>query len=159
MGRHAAPSDDEPEVDEAESTDSETTDSETTASESVTVPLGDVADAVRPAGSRPLPGPRGRHSHPDDDDDDPADVAPKRERATAADLRLLRTDAALRSRVVAAIVVPFVVYVLVLLAIGRMDAFAVWVWVPLITAGIGAGLLLDAAHSKEKKAAGRPEGQ
>jgi len=152
MGRHAAHSEDEPEVE---------------ASERVTVPLGNVASDVteppRPPGSRPLPGPRGRHAHPDDDesDDDESDEASqsdgtpakKREGTTAADLRLLRTDPALRSRVIAAVVVPFVVYVVILLAIGRMDAFAVWVWIPLITAGIGGGLLLDAAHSKEKKSA------
>lgn len=151
MGRHAADSDDEAEVDDADR---------------VTVPLGGVtpeapeateaAEAARPPGSRPQPGPRGRHAHPDDDDDDDDDepAATKREGTTAADLRLLRTDPALRSRVAAAVVVPFVVYVVILLGIGRMDAFAVWVWIPLITAGIGGGLLLDAAHSKEKKAAG-----
>ena len=145
MGRHAAPSEDEPDL---------------TVAEQPTVPLVDASIAARPAGSRPLPKPRGRHAHPDDDgldDDDLEDVVParmKRQSATAADLRLLRTDAALRKRVIAAVVVPFVLYVVVLLVIGRTDAFAVWVWLPLITAGIGGGLLLDAAHAKRKKAGG-----
>ena len=76
----------------------------------------------------------------------------RREGATAADLRLLRTEPALRHRVIAAVLVPFVLYFAVLLAIGRTDAFAVWVWLPLIAAGIGGGLLLDSAHAKLKKA-------
>ena len=158
MGRHAAP-DDEPEL---------------AVPEQLTVPFSEaVASSLRPAGSRPLPRPRGRHSHPDESDDDlvtaiaQADTEPvppppatrsvpaapaavRKEGTTAADIRLLRTDAALRSRVIAAVVVPFVLYVLVLLAIGRMDAFAVWVWVPLVTAGIGGGLLLDKAHAQDK---------
>ena len=54
---------------------------------------------------------------------------------------------------IAAVVVPFVLYFAVLVAIGRTDAFAVWVWLPLITAGIGGGLLLDSAHAKRKKTA------
>jgi hypothetical protein len=147
MGRHAAPSDDEP--------DSE-------AADAVTERLPSSADVLvepRPAGSRPLPGPRGRHSHPDDDDDESgADAAGSvtaqehlRRGATAADLRLLRSDPSLRNRVIAAVLVPFVLYFVILLAIGRTGAFAVWVWLPLISAGIGGGLLLDAAHAKAKK--------
>lgn len=145
MGRHAAPSEDEPEVAEADQ---------------VTVPL---AAEARPPGSRPLPRPRGRHSHPDDDDEDDAPAAAvatlepeptprfKREGATAADLRLLRSDSALRNRVIAAVIVPFVLYTVILLIVGRLDAFAVWVWLPLISAGISGGLLLDRAHAKSKK--------
>ena len=151
----------------------------------------------RPPGARPLPVPRGRHSHPDDDEEtEETDVLPsatatsalaepaaepmsaptsaqtptpaptlaptpastatparaRREGGTAADWRLLRTDSALRNRVIAAALVPFVLYAVVLVVIGRTDTFAVWVWLPLITAGIGSGLLLDAAHARARKA-------
>ncbi|MCW2497498.1 hypothetical protein, partial [Jatrophihabitans sp.] len=71
-----------------------------------------------------------------------------KEKPSQADLRLLRTDAALRNRVIAAVVVPFLLFVVVLLAIGRLDAFAVWLWLPLITAGVVGGLLLDGAHNR-----------
>ena len=83
--------------------------------------------------------------------------AARKEGATAADWRLMRTDSALRSRVIAAVVAPFVLYFLVLAVIGRLDATAVWIWLPLITAGITAGVLLDKAHAKSVKAATAPE--
>ena len=79
-----------------------------------------------------------------------APSAAKKERATAADWRLLRSDSALRNRVIAAVVAPFVLFVFVLAVIGRLDAVAVWIWLPLICAGIGAGLLLDKAHAKAR---------
>ena len=75
------------------------------------------------------------------------------EGSTAADLRLLRSDPSLRNRVMAAVVVPFVLFFGVLAAIGRIDAAAVWIWLPLIAAGLGVGLLLDAGHAKAKSAA------
>lgn len=65
-----------------------------------------------------------------------------------SDLVLLRTDPAARARVIAAVVVPFVLYVGVLLVIGSLDlrTALIWIWVPLISAGIVAGLILDLAH-------------
>jgi hypothetical protein len=146
MGRHAASGDDEP----------------------LSAAAVDVAASAipRPPGSRPLPQPRGRHSVDDEDtngEDSPGtngdgdSAAPaavvsstKRENASQADLRLLRTDAALRNRVIAAVIVPFVLYCVVLLSIGRLNAFAVWVWLPMITAGVTGGLLLDGAHKKNR---------
>ena len=165
MGRHAAP-DDEPEVVAEQPTIRFAT---------------AVDNSLRPPGSRPLPVPRGRHSQPDEDEDEGVDEvdavavfaavaqadtepvpvpetvpraessAAKNERATAADIRLLRTDSALRARVIAALVVPFVLYTVVLVFVGRVDTWAVWIWLPLITAGVGAGVLLDKAHAREKK--------
>lgn len=141
MGRHAAPGDDEPDSDAAEA------EAEPPAGTS------DVLLDERTADSRPTP--RGRHARPDDDEDVVTGEAeadtetPRKHRgATAADLRLLRADPALRKRVIAAVLAPFLVYLLVLLVIGQVGAFAVWVWLPLITAGVGVGVLLDAAHAK-----------
>lgn len=66
----------------------------------------------------------------------------------ASDLALLRAHTALRARVLAAILVPFLVYtvVLVVTAHSGLRTFLIWIWVPLVTAGVLAGLLLDAAH-------------
>ena len=72
----------------------------------------------------------------------------RRASGARADLRLLREHSALRARCLAAIVVPFVLYVLVLIVIGRTEVFLLWVWVPMITAGVLFGGLLDAAHRR-----------
>ncbi|MEO9139142.1 MAG: hypothetical protein ABI345_08755 [Jatrophihabitans sp.] len=66
----------------------------------------------------------------------------------ASDLALLRANSALRARVMAAVLVPFLVYAGVLLVIDTrgLRTFLIWIWIPLVTAGVLAGLLLDAAH-------------
>jgi hypothetical protein len=162
MARHAASSDDEP-VARAAPIFAPLSRAHLNIAQQTTEPVPPVAPVDAPAeapaeavpvrepGSRPLPRPRGRHSHPDEEDDGDIAGPAKRKGATAADLRLLRSDSSLRSRVVSAVVLPFLLYFCVLWAIGRLDAFAVWVWLPLITAGLGAGLLLDAAHAKAKR--------
>jgi hypothetical protein len=81
----------------------------------------------------------------------------RKQGATAADLHLLRTDPALRNRVIAAVVVPFVLFFVVLVLLGRLDAFAVWIWLPLISAGLGAGVLLDTGHARLKAVDERQE--
>ena len=83
----------------------------------------------------------------------PPPARTRKQSATAADLHLLRTDPALRNRVIAAAVVPFVLFFAVLVLVGRLDAFAVWIWLPLISAGIGAGVLLDTGHAKARSSA------
>jgi hypothetical protein len=86
-----------------------------------------------------------------------AEPAPVKARAgggnhsTAADLALLRESSELRARVIAAIVAPFVLYTAVLYLIGAMDVYFIWVWIPLVTAGVLAGSLLDAAHRRHSK--------
>lgn len=129
----------------------------------------------------------GRHSAPDDGEDaaDPADGAsidtlladdaaqgrhavsdaPAAERgagghSTAADLALLRAQPQLRLRCAAAVLVPFVLYVAVLLAMGAQPrSYLVFVFIPLISAGLLVGALLDSAHrrrERERAAAGGP---
>jgi hypothetical protein len=72
----------------------------------------------------------------------------KGNQSTAADLELLREHSDVRARVIAAIIVPFVLYTVVLYAIGAMHVYFIWIWIPLVTAGVVAGSILDAAHRK-----------
>lgn len=79
----------------------------------------------------------------------PAPRRPRGSQATAADLALLRRQPAVRNRVIAAVVVPFVLYVAALLIIGAAAGqYLLWLWIPLVTAGVGGGLILDTAHRK-----------
>jgi hypothetical protein len=123
----------------------------------------------------------GRHSAPDDGDsavdtavDDaaaidtlPADDAPQGRHAqderpaskrgagghsTAADLALLRSQPQLRLRCIAAALVPFVVYVAVLLVVGAQPrSYLLFVFIPLISAGLLVGALLDSAHRRRER--------
>jgi hypothetical protein len=97
----------------------------------------------------------GRHSAPDDDEDDElVAVSTAPARGTNADLHLLRDSAALRARCTAAIVVPFALFVAVLLVAGRIDEFLLWVWIPTVIAGVLFGLFLDLAHRKHGSGGG-----
>jgi hypothetical protein len=86
---------------------------------------------------------------------------------TRADVRLVRRDRALLARCVAALVVPFVCYALVLLVIGnvgdgRLRDFFIWLWIPALIAGALLGAFLDAAHRRtqvEPDNARQPEPQ
>ena len=113
----------------------------------------------------------GRHSAPDDEDDDasvlavatapavpPAGHAGRHERdepparnaarGAQADLHLLRESSTLRARCAGGVVVPFVLFVVVLLAVGDLGAFLLWMWVPTIAAGLLVGTFLDLAHRR-----------
>jgi hypothetical protein len=68
--------------------------------------------------------------------------------STAEDLALLRAHADVRNRVIAAMVVPLVLYAAALLLTGKIDLFLIWAWAPIVTAGVIAGSILDAAHRK-----------
>lgn len=78
----------------------------------------------------------------------------KGNQSTAADLELLRTHSAVRARVIAAVVAPFVIYTLAMYLGRTLDVYFIWVWLPLVTAGILAGSILDSAHRKQEKRAG-----
>ena len=82
----------------------------------------------------------GRHSAPGEDDD--IDVA-LAELGTRGDLQLLREHPAIRARCIAAALVPFALYTVGMIAAGAARDFAVWVWVPIVVAGICVGLVLD----------------
>ena len=72
----------------------------------------------------------------------------KGNQSTAADLELLRAHSDVRARVIAAVVAPFVIYTLAMYLGGALDGYFFWVWLPLVTAGVLAGSILDAAHRR-----------
>lgn len=88
----------------------------------------------------------------DDEGSAPGPVAtPRRERTgtAAADFALVRSNRALRARCAAAALAPFVVYVVVLLIVGAQTrTYLLFIFIPLITAGLAVGALLDAAHRR-----------
>lgn len=79
-------------------------------------------------------------------------------RAGHSDLMLLRTHAEVRARVAAAVLVPFVLYVLVLFAVGSFElrVFLIWIWIPLVSAGVLGGYFLDAGHRAHDGDASEP---
>jgi hypothetical protein len=72
---------------------------------------------------------------------------------THADLHLLRSIPGLRARALAAVVVPFLLYTVLLIILGRTDVYLIWLWVPTIVAGVLVGHFLDLAHKAREKAA------
>lgn len=118
----------------------------------------------------------GRHARPDDDEEiehggppgtalhvvavaspvpkpQPSGQVAKGNQSTAADLELLRTRSDVRARVIAAVIAPFVIYTLAMYLIGATGVYFIWVWLPLVTAGVLAGSILDAAHRKRARGA------
>jgi hypothetical protein len=71
--------------------------------------------------------------------------------ATSADLALLREHSEVRNRVIAAVVAPFVLYTVIMYLIDAVNVYFIWVWIPLVTAGIVGGSILDAAHRRRAK--------
>lgn len=94
--------------------------------------------------------PWGRHAGDDvaelDQGAEPAAAEPHT--GTRGDLHLLRESSALRMRCAAAVLVPFVIYTVVLVAIGRTDVYLIWLWIPTILAGVLIGAFLDFAHRR-----------
>jgi hypothetical protein len=102
----------------------------------------DVASVPRPAPAPP--------STPPPSTSPPSTSPPsgKGSHSTAADLALLRQHSDVRARVVAAVVVPFVLYTAVMYLIGALNVYLIWVWIPLVTAGVLGGSILDAEHRR-----------
>ena len=63
----------------------------------------------------------------------------------------MRTHSALRARVIAAAIVPFLLYTAVMYVLSAFDVYVIWVWIPLVSAGVLAGSFLDAAHRRQAK--------
>jgi hypothetical protein len=115
----------------------------------------DDADVVTAATAVDTAPPRGRHARPDEDDDGAASVdlqadahVGKGNQSTAADLALLREHSDVRARVIAAAVAPLVLYTVALYLAAGFGVYFIWIWVPLVTSGILAGRILDAAHRR-----------
>lgn len=79
---------------------------------------------------------------------------------SAADLQLVRSHRGALAACAAAVVLPFVVEIVVLLALGTLDRHSVlvWLWAPLVVAGVLLGTSLDIAHRRVSLAAARPAG-
>jgi hypothetical protein len=78
-----------------------------------------------------------------------APKATKGSTSTAADLALIRHHPEVRNRVLGAVLAPFVLYAVVLLVAGAAGVtYLLWIWIPLISAGVLAGLVLDRAHKQ-----------
>jgi hypothetical protein len=71
--------------------------------------------------------------------------------STAEDIALLRERSDVRNRVIAAAVVPFVLYAAVLLSTGSVGVILIWAWIPFVTAGVLAGSIVDAAHRNRSR--------
>jgi hypothetical protein len=85
---------------------------------------------------------------------DTAPAEPVRtESDTQADLRLLRESNAVRAQCLAALVVSFALYTVVLLVISHLGSYLFWIWVPIVLAGVLVGAVLDTAHKRERRSA------
>jgi hypothetical protein len=77
---------------------------------------------------------------------------------TARDFALFREHSDVRNRAIAAVLAPFVVYAVVMVATDRTGVFLIWLWTPVILAGVLMGLILDLGHKRygAKGSADRP---
>jgi uncharacterized membrane protein len=82
---------------------------------------------------------------------EPVIEQPKKEGGTRADLRLLRENAMVRMLVLGAVVLSFLIYTIVMFALGHSDSYLLWLWVPIVVAGVGVGAVLDVAHRRANR--------
>ena len=124
--------------------------------EETTVRIAPVTDVPPEPPQSPQPTEHPEHAEPDGRDTS----APHRggAHATRHDFALVMAHGDVRARAVAAVLVPFVVYVAVLAVIGQLTVHnLIWVWAPAVVAGVLVGLVLDAGHRRYPgPAAGRP---
>ncbi len=86
----------------------------------------------------------------------PATGKKARPHSTATDLALVRAHGDVRARVAAAVVVPFVIYAVVLVAVGlTLRQGLLWIFAPLVVAGVLVGFFLDAGHKRHAPPGGR----
>jgi hypothetical protein len=70
---------------------------------------------------------------------------------TRADVNLLRAMPGLRMRALAGLIVPFLIYTLLFVLLGRMDVYLIWLWIPTVVAGVVVGHFLDLAHKRARQ--------
>jgi hypothetical protein len=80
--------------------------------------------------------------------DEAAPEAGRKPSGTHADLALLSADRGLRMWAGGAVVAPFAMYALLLAVLGRLDVLVLWVWIPVIVAGVAFGAVLDSGYRK-----------
>lgn len=142
MGRHSAPDDDD------------------TASGVATTAVDDTIADVEPRGRHHAAEPdaetaaetdaegTAEPAQPEPTTAGPVTEQPRSERGSQADLRLLRERPAVRAQCLGAVLAPFVVYTVVLFVIDKVDDYVLWLWAPIIAAGVLVGAVLDAAHKR-----------
>ena len=140
MGRHSAPADDEDDqVDVAVVTEEPVGHGRHARAGG---PVGDgPADPFAPVvPTRPPP------VRPAEGSNAPAD---RKRHSSSGDFALVAHHGDVRNRCVAGLIVPFVLYVAVMLAIGATGRqVLLWVFIPLVTAGVLVGVFLDAGHKR-----------
>ena len=65
----------------------------------------------------------------------------------------------MRARCIAAVLVSFLLYTVVMIVIGRADVYLLWLWIPIVVSGFGIGFVLDLAHKAASKASKPPVDQ
>jgi len=75
----------------------------------------------------------------------------KGESSTRADLRMLRQNGAVRAQALAAVIVSFLLYTIVMVVLGRTGVYLQWLWIPIVLAGFLVGLVLDLGHRRANK--------
>lgn len=106
-----------------------------------------------PAPASDVPVPASQALEPASEPDEPPTEPPVKSvgrgnQSTAADLALLRAHSDVRARVIAALVVPFLLYTAVMYIVGGLGVYFIWIWIPLVSAGVVAGSILDAEHRR-----------
>lgn len=161
-GRHSRPDDDvETDVDDAPTAEVEVTLAELIAEDDDTQripPVLDEPDVDGPvAGSvaEPRPSP---HPSPRPAPEPGHAVLRGAAHNSAADLHLVRSHRGVLALCAAAVVLPFVVEIVVLVLLGTVDGHSVlvWLWAPLVVAGVLLGVTLDIAHRRYAAAAAAP---
>lgn len=159
MGRHSAPDDEENDhVDAAVLTDHvaathDAGDSHETGRHARPAP-NLASDPPAAVITSPKPGPRFAQPGPPAPKDEPLEHVPagepaKPRRSSTTDFALVKQHSDVRARCIAAVVVPFVVYLAVMFASGATGRqLLLWIFIPLITAGILVGVFLDAGHRR-----------
>jgi cytoskeletal protein RodZ len=70
---------------------------------------------------------------------------------TRADLRMLRQNGAVRAQALAAVIVSFLLYTVVMLVLGEAGVYLKWIWIPIVASGFLVGLVLDLGHRRANK--------
>jgi hypothetical protein len=92
----------------------------------------------------------GRHSQPDELDDVHAFPATAVKSSAVADLQLILHNPRLLAACLAAALMPFVCYFIVIAGLGDLHEWAVFLGVPLILAGVLVGAILDRAYERRR---------
>jgi hypothetical protein len=100
----------------------------------------------------------GRHSHPDDlliEEETAGAADPRVKTSAVADLQLVLHNPRLLASCLAAALAPFTIYVVVMLALGRLGSWPLLIGIPMVLAGVFVGALLDREYARGKAARAR----